>query len=88
MQEPEIKYVIADLCEAYEEGLALYHERVKTCVIGKDVQTAEELKKSFESLWELKRAYQGYYKLAGKHFAFGTGAFGNVLSSASDWSGG
>lgn len=71
-REPEIKYVVEDLCEAYQEGLAIWDSKIGPLVFGEDVGLAQELRLSFdEGNKELGRVYTGFYKLAGKHFASG-----------------
>lgn len=75
-QEPELKYLVADLREAYQDGLDIYANRIQRLVFGEDVQTADELRRSFHTGYkELGKAYTTYYKQAGKHFARGDGMY-------------
>ena len=71
--EPEIKYLVEDLCEAFQEGVAVFDARgIKSLVFGKDVAIAEALRGSFEKgFMEVGAAYRRYCRQAGKHFAYG-----------------
>ncbi|KAF2645476.1 HET-domain-containing protein [Massarina eburnea CBS 473.64] len=74
--EPEIKYIVEDICETYQDGVAVWDARVKSLVIaigeGEDVGKARRLRTSLEeSGSEIARVYRVYYKQAGRHFAVG-----------------
>jgi predicted secreted protein len=71
-QEPEVKYLVANLCEAYQDGLDIWASRVQHFVIGEDVQVTQELRRSFETGYKvLGHTYMNYFKQAGEHFARG-----------------
>ncbi|KAF2684704.1 HET-domain-containing protein [Lentithecium fluviatile CBS 122367] len=73
-EEPEVKYLVGDICEAYQDGVAIWDGRVSCLLIGegKEVQAAKELRQSLEDGGAmLGRAYSHYYGRAGRHFAIG-----------------
>lgn len=73
-KEPEVKYLVEDMCEAYQDGIAIWDSRVKNLLIGsgRDVEAAIKLRSSFEEgIDVVGRSYRQYYKQAGKHFAVG-----------------
>jgi hypothetical protein len=73
-QEPDLKYLVEDLCDAFQEGVALWDERIGHVVIGQDVHVATRLRLSFEKgHGEIGKTYSDYFHLAGKHFAYGNG---------------
>jgi hypothetical protein len=70
--EPEVKYLVEEICQTFQEGAELYHERVEPLVFGEDRRDADELRKSLVTgQQDIGRAYTRYFKQAGKHFAFG-----------------
>jgi hypothetical protein len=73
-KEPEIKYLVENLCEAYEDGLVIWNSRVDGLLVGggQDVRAAKELKNILvEGPAELGEVYRRYYRQAGRHFAIG-----------------
>ncbi|KAJ4301073.1 hypothetical protein N0V90_003163 [Kalmusia sp. IMI 367209] len=73
-QELEIKHLCEDICEAYQEGIAVWDSRVENLLIdhGQDLESARELRDSFEKAWRgIAKTYMGFYKQAGAHFAIG-----------------
>jgi hypothetical protein len=72
--EPEVRYLVQDLCEAYQDGVAVWDDRVSGLLIGdgKEVQAAKKLRENLEEgRIQLRRLYTHYYEQAGRHFAVG-----------------
>jgi hypothetical protein len=73
-KEPEVRYLVEDLCEAYQHGLVVWDARVGALLVGDgdEVQAAKELRETLEEgPTVLGKAYTQYYRQAGRHFAVG-----------------
>ena len=81
-QEPEVKYLVEYLCEAYQDGLDIWASPVQHLAFGEDVNITKELRTSFETGCKvLEDAYMSYYKRAGEHFARGDCMYTAILKT-------
>jgi len=75
-REPEIKHLCEDICEAFQEGIAVWDGRVEGLLQvlnnEKDLEAAKKPRASFEEGFQiLAKTYMRYHKQAGAHFAIG-----------------
>lgn len=73
-REPVIQHVCENICEAFQEGIAIWDGRVQSLLLdnARDLEAAEKLRASLEEGFKtLAKFYMKFYKQAGAHFAIG-----------------
>jgi hypothetical protein len=73
-KEPEVKYLVEEICEAYRDGLTVWDARVGPRLVGEGIEVlaAKELRETLaEGSLVLAKVFKQYYTQAGRHFAVG-----------------